>query len=211
MKTTVNESGRTQWHFSKAELQALLVFMSTDETRHTLCCLAFDQENGRVWATDGHRGAILTGMRYGQTAAVQRPVEAMRRSDVEAIVKNANMRDEILILGPGAASGFFQESGLDISVMADKPNNLPVVYPAVWPAKAAEGVVAGFNGGYIADLSMITRACPPTVVKKHKGTDKIYPGLEIQPPIDPLSPMLVHVHCPANASKWSAVVMPMRL
>ncbi len=165
-----------------------------------------------MWATDGHRGVILRGQRYEAGAATSRPVEAMRRSDVEAIVKNASMKDEILILGPGAASGFFQEAGLDISVMGDKPNNLPVVYPAAWAPKTASGVVAGFNGAYIADLAMITRACPPLVTKGFRGkVEKRYPGLEIQPPTDPLAPMLVAVNCPANGSQWSAVIMPMRL
>jgi hypothetical protein len=72
------------------------------------------------------------------------------------------------------------------------------------------GVPSCFNARYLADFALVTKACPPTIVKRHRGVDKIHVGVLLYPPKGPLDPMLGIVECPANGSQWQLVLMPMR-
>jgi hypothetical protein len=228
VKTTVDESGRTTWHFSKQELVALLAVMSTDVTRPGISILVLDQKTGRCWATDGHRGAILKGERVDHDRAIERPVEGVKRETVESAIKHAAPKDEIRITGPGSASEIakcrvevmepispgsnFCRASYEAFLSDEAPNHLDAVVPERRDPKHKGGATACFNGPYLADLALVTKACPPTIIKRSdRGTDKLYPGVEIQPPASDLDPLLGTVRCPANGSEWSIVVMPMRM
>lgn len=199
MKTTTTPEGNLTWHFSKQELAALLAFMTTDGTRYTLWGLAFDPTTGRVWSSDGHRGALVDACeRVDQDRAVLGEAFLVPRNKIEARMVEQKSAPEITFTRADAGK--------------TKPANLVQVLPEVGSLKEHRGVATGFNAAYLADLELIQRAIPPIVIQKPRGKkDKLYATAAVYPPAEPLAPMRVEFEARGGNSHWTAVIMPCRV
>ncbi len=215
MKTSTTPDGHTNWHFSRAELVALLAHASTDATRFGMCGIGLDVASGAATATDGHRAAKVWGERVNYDSAVV-PTQTLvvDRQTIEAAVKVAKRDEEITITTRKEDEPVTVKIGDRVTathlVNASHP---PVdqILPK-YEAKSHKGVVTGINSAYLADLDLVTYACPPVVKDLPRGKKKkTYPSLMLFPPDEPLNPWFARVSCPQNATEWAVVIMPVRL
>lgn len=213
MKTSVNDAGHTIWHFTRAELVALLAHMSTDQTRFNLCSLGLNVATGEANATDGHRGVQVRGFREGHDRAIQPgKIFVVGRSFVEQVVKAATKDVEILILCEDPkVSAIVGNAAFEGNLVDVTYPPLDQVMPKVGEAKKHQGTVGGFNANYLADLAVVTSACPPYVKQVGKKKEKVYPTLTLWPGKSDLDPWLATVRCPQNATDWDVCIMPMRI
>jgi hypothetical protein len=211
MKTTIDSNANTVWHFTKAELVALLAHMSTDETRANLCALVLDTSKGRVWATDGHRMALAVTGDHDPPPHAVASVVLVPRSFIADVAKIARRDEEItLVCADKRVAALVGGKGLEGHIAnAGDPPQIDQVIPQIGSKHI--GVSASFCGDYLGDVALVTSACPPTVTENwKKKKEKRYPPVLMCPPAAALDPVTFKVSCPANQTDWTVLVMPMR-
>jgi len=214
MKTTTTPDGFTTWHFSRAELIALLAHASTDATRFGIFGIGLDVPQGAATATDGPRAAKVWGERVNyDCAVVPAHTLVLGRDSIELLIKSARKDDEIMITTRKADEPALMQAGPNGAVISARlvdAGHPPVdqVMPQYGPKHT--GVAAGVNPDYLADLALVTRACPPVVRDLPRGKkERRYPGLVLFPPTKERDPFLARVSCPQNATEWAVAIMPM--
>lgn len=215
MRTTTTNEGYTNWHFTRAELRALLAHASTDTTRIGMCAIGLDVVKGAATATDGHRAAKVWGERVNyDSAVVPDRVLIVDRTAVEWAVKLAKRDDQVIMTTRRTDDPVTITVGIHISTHHLINASHPPVDQVIpqHEIKGHTGVAAGINAGYLADLALISDACPPIVREKARGKkEKIYDTLTLFPPKKELDPWLARISCKQNTTEWAVCIMPVRL
>ncbi len=204
MKITRDDNYKTQWHFTKKELVALLSHMGTDDTRREQYGLALDAEYGRAYATDGHRAIVC------KVKTVHSPENAVlvRRDTIERAMALPGAEDIVLTNVDTAVSCARGDVHLTNLPAPVKP--LPLNNSNFEPNSGVTRCSRqAFCGAYLADLGNVVKACPPIVTKNARGkTEKRTPAVEIRYGATELDPWIAVIESPTNETKWTVYLMP---
>lgn len=205
----------TVWHFTRAELRALLACMSKDETRFGLWGMQLDNRSGG-WCgvTDGHRGVMVKTSNRDLEGSIDLKC-FVSREHLEHAAKIAKHGSWITICpGGGKVKISVDSSTFEGSLVDATLPPLEVVMPKYDQFEQYEKSCGSqcFNGAYLADIGLICDACPPTIVPKRRGKiDKIYSSVRFYLGPTDLDPMLAVVKCEANQTDWRVCLMPVKL
>ncbi len=193
----------TTLYLSKPELVAMAGYISRDEARPELGAMFVDHEHGRVWATDGHRAAIVTA-KGGDHVSRGTPF-AVAAATVDQLVRAAKARDTIAIrrvkrrvqITVSAVAGDPPPCRLSISVGSAKVRPAPIeaVIPRYESKAGRPAQWVALNPRYIgafAELWKLGRDDSRPVV--------LYRGGELDP--------VLGVFETRDGSQWRVIIMP---
>lgn len=196
------------WHFTKAELTALLSHMSTDTTRLRLCGLALDIEHGRAYATDGHRAIVCETVFERESGALV----LVPRNAIEHAMRLPGKANDEISLTPRHGKIVVRRVGTEMVRDLSTAIPPPIDFLKTNLNETGERCKSqAFCGDYLADLGNVVKACPKWYTADTRKPTRHTPSVDITYGVTELDPWVATIRSPGNATTWTIYLMPCRL